>query len=193
VRVPCGDLGPASQAGVLIANVGSPEAIVNPLTGQVRARVSGALYPIHDDLALTVPPQGSAQWHRLSLMHLSTGQRRSVGWPSYFGDLIRVAIEPHGPLVAVDFGSPAYPGPAQAEDIWMLDTATGEFTHLPGYPAQVDIKFSDIVWTNDDRLVIAAQGGGRTVVGIWTPGQATLRVRSVPTLQGYLSFVPLGA
>ena len=197
VRVPCGNLARATDAGVLVWSPSySTEALVNPLTGKVRARVAGTLWPIHGDLALENYGQESGgptgmQFGHLTLVNLINGHPRQLAWPTSFGDIIRVAPEPHGPLVAVDFGSPAYPGPAQAEDIWMLDTTTGKFAHLPDYPAQVDIKFSNIAWTNDDRLVIAAQGGGRTVVGIWTPGQATLPLRAVPTLQGYNSFVPL--
>jgi hypothetical protein len=129
---------------------------------------------------------------KLSLINLISGHRRQLVWPSYFHSIIRIVPQPHGPLVAVDFGSPAYPGPAQAEDVWMLDTLTGVFTHLAGYPAQVDIKFSDIAWTADERLVIIAQGGGRTVLGLWKPGQATLRLRALPRRDGY-HFVPLVA
>ena len=154
------------------------------------------VYPLDGSLALeSVGPhyggQDGGPFDRLSLVDLRRGQRRRLAWPSYFGDIIRVVPEPHGPLVAVDFGSPAYPGPAQAEDIWMLDTHTGSFTHLPKYPAQVDIKFSDIAWTRDNRLVIIAQGGGRTVLGIWKPGQATLPLRTLPIRNGYRPFVPL--
>jgi hypothetical protein len=78
-----------------------------------------------------------------------------------------------------------------AEDIWMLDTNTGDFTHLPGYPAQVDIKASDIAWTSDNGLVIIAHGGGRSVLGIWKRGQATLPLRTLPATNGYRPFVPL--
>lgn len=133
---------------------------------------------------------GAGQPGKLRLVNLISGHRRQLVWPSYFHSIIRVVPQPHGPLVAVDFGSPAYPGPAQAEDVWMLDTKTGAFTHLAGYPAEVDIKFSDIAWTVDERLVTIAQGGGRTVLGLWKPGQATLRVRTVPPRDGY-HFVPL--
>ena len=52
-------------------------------------------------------------------------------------------------------------------------------------------QFSNIVWTNDDRLVLIAQGGGRTVLGIWKPGGTMLPLRTLPTLQGYNSFVPI--
>jgi len=197
VRVPCGDLARATEAGVLMwSGPYSTEALVNPLTGKLRARVAGSLWPVHGDLALEnygLQPGGplGTEFGHLSLVSLITGDRRQLAWPSYFGNIISVVPEPHGPLVAVDFGSPAYPGPAQAEDIWILNTTTGTFSHLPEYPAQVDIKASDVVWTDDDRLVIVAHGGGRAVVGIWKPGQATLPLRTVPSRFGYDAFIPI--
>jgi hypothetical protein len=206
VPVACGSLAADTTAGVWIATA-HQWAIVDPLTGRTRAhaavklpaypadQVGDQLFALHGDLAFESLDQHSVgvrggQPRKLSLVNLIAGHRRQLVWPSYFGDVIRVVPEPHGPLVAVDFGSPAYPGPAQAEDVWMLDTTTGTFTHLPGYPARVDIKFSDIAWTTDERLVIIAQGGGRTVLGLWKPGQATLRLRTVPSRDGY-HFVPL--
>jgi hypothetical protein len=208
VRVPCGRLAADTSAGVWIATA-HREVIVDPASGRIRARLAltppaypevmpgDELFPLDGDLALensaqTLGGSMGTEFGRLSLVHLVGGQRHQLLWPSYFGNIIRVVPEPHGPLVAVDFGSPAYPGPAQAEDIWMLDTTTGRFTHLPAYPAQVDIKFSTVAWTSDDRLVIVAQGGGRTVLGIWTPGQATLPLRGVPNrASGYSSSLPL--
>jgi hypothetical protein len=206
VRVPCGGVQTETQAGVWIA-AANRELIVDPLTGRIVASVAlpptnpasvstTVVYPLAGSLALeSVGPhyggQDGGPFDRLSLVDLRRGQRHTLAWPSYFGDIISIAPELNGPLVAVDFGSPAYPGPAQAEDIWMLDTNTGDFTHLPGYPAQVDIKASDIAWTSDNRLVIIAHGGGRSVLGIWKRGQATLPLRTLPATNGYRPFVPL--
>jgi hypothetical protein len=208
VHVPCGSLAADTSAGVWIASA-HREVIVDPVSGRIRARLAvtppaypqimpgDELYPLYGDLALensgqTLGGPTGTQFGRLRLVHLAGGTGRRLAWPSYFGDIVRVVPEPHGPLVAVDFGSPAYPGPAQAEDIWMLDTTTGTFTHLPAYPAQVDIKFSTVAWTSDDRLVIIAGGGGRTVLGLWKPGQATLPLRGLPNRpSGYSSSVPL--
>jgi len=202
VHVPCGNIAAETQAGLWIGDA-SGEVIVNPLTGRTVARIAvspagvgTALYPLWATLALEnsgLQPGGSlgTQFGHLRLVSLTGGDRRQLVWPSYFGNIIRVVPEPDGPLVAVDFGSPAYPGPAQAEDIWILNTTTATFTHLPGYPAQVDIKASNVVWTNDDRLVIVAHGGGRAVVAIWKPGQATLPLRTMPNRLGYNAFIPI--
>lgn len=206
VPVACGSLLADTTAGVWIAGT-LQSVIVDPLTGRTRAqvRVTPSASPtgqeveelaaLHGDLALEGPLSdpvgaGAGQPGKLRLINLISGHRRQLVWPSYFHSIIRVVPQPRGPLVAVDFGSPAYPGPAQAEDVWVLNTETGAFTHLAGYPARVDIKFSDIAWTTDERLVIIAQGGGRTVLGLWKPGQTRLRLRTVPSRDGY-HFVPL--
>jgi hypothetical protein len=206
VHVPCGGLETQTQAGVWIATA-NRELIVNPLTGRIVASIAlppanpasvstTVVYPLDGSRALeSVGPhyggQDGGPFDRLSIIDLRGGQRRAVAWASYFGDILHVVPEANGPLVAVDFGAPAYPGPAQAEDIWMLDTNTGKFTQLPGYPAQVDIKASDIAWSSDSRLVIIAHGGGRSVLGIWKPGDATLPLRTLPARNGYQPFVLL--
>ena len=41
------------------------------------------------------------------------------------------------------------------------------------------------------RDIIVAQGGGRTSIGVWRPGQPAVVVRTVPSLDGYADFVPL--
>ena len=115
-------------------------------------------------------------------------------WPSILRGYGGWAAEPHGTLLAVEFGDPAYPGPAQAEDFWLFDTATKRFSHLPGFPAQVDLKFSSWAWIADDRLVLLLRGGGRTVVAVWTPGSKTLPLVPIelpPATGGINPFVAL--
>jgi hypothetical protein len=73
----------------------------------------------------------------------------------------------------------------------MLDTTRGSFTHVPGYPARVAIKFSSVFWTADGRLAIAAEGGGRTVLGLWRPGMRTLPLRVIPSRRGYTAAAAL--
>jgi hypothetical protein len=195
VGVPCGTPGSDTASGLWLGT-GHSEMLLDPLTGRIRERVpvTGRRFdPLHGDLALE--SIGSSDPTGLTLVNLATGSRKRLTWPSILHFSYQVFAEPNGPLVAVWFGDPAYPGPAQAVDVWLLDTTTGKFSHVPGFPAQQDIKFSHIAWTSDHRLVVVSQSGEgtRTVLGVWTPGQGTLPVLSVPTHAGggYYQFVPL--
>jgi hypothetical protein len=192
VRAPCGFLARDTEAGLLAWTPGG-ETLVDTRTGRVRAKAR-RLEPLHGDLVLEETGEAVLEEQRLSLVDLAGGARRPLKWPSILAGLDEVAAQPHGTLVAVAFGDPAYPGPAQAQDVWILDTATGTFRHLPGFPAQVDLKFSSIAWTRDDRLVLLLQGGGRTVLAVWRPGTRTLplRVLALPERSGGSdTFVPL--
>jgi hypothetical protein len=75
--------------------------------------------------------------------------------------------------------------------VWLLDTRTARLEHVPGFPILEHLKFSGLAWTADGRLVVVAQGGGRTALGLWRPGERTLRVRPLPALEGFSTFVPL--
>ncbi|MDX6563991.1 MAG: hypothetical protein QOD65_3805 [Gaiellales bacterium] len=178
VPAPCRRLSGAGEAGVLMwTSTGT--LLVDPLTGQIRAEAR-RIFPVHGDVVLEeVGTETSLPDDRLALVDLATGASRRFKLPSILRGLDEVVVQPHGTLIAVGFADPAYPGPAQAFDVWMLDTATGAFTHLPGLPAQVDLKFSSMAWTSDDRLVLLLQGGGRTVLAIWRPGTNTLPLRPV--------------
>lgn len=172
--------------------------LVNGSTGKVlrRVRVPGQIKPISGTFVLENSRPSVDVSGKLTLVDLMTGARRELRWPSILPTVQRIAVEPHGPLVAVGFVSVAYPGPQQADDIWLLNTASGTFTHLPGFPAQDSIKASGIAWTDDDHLVVVAESNTdtstRVVLGIWRPGQTTLPLRAIPTLAGgYNQFVPL--
>jgi len=205
LRVPCGSLDGATADEVLIAT-GRGAAVVDVAGGRVRtlAVPSGvAVNLVGDDLVLesNTLQQFDGGRGELSLVDLSSGGRRAVAYPTmprrvgsdYF-NLQRIAVEPHGRLVALTFVDPWFP-PAQAAYIWILDTRTGRLALLPGFPVQEGVKFSDAEWTDDDRLVVVSLdplGGNRAraVIGVWTPGQRTLPVRTIPagTGGGYWEF-----
>ena len=198
VAVPCGSLGGDTPAGLVISR-GGEVMLVDPRTGRVRERfaVHGQFDVISNNVALIstapgIPGEGDALPTHLTLINLSTGARTGLRWPSTLHFGYRVFPEPHGSLVAVEFADPAYLySGRQASDVWLLDPRTGAFTHVPGFPILEHLKFSDIAWTNDHRLVAVAQGGGRTAIGLWRPGSPQLRVGTAPQLAGYSRFVPL--
>jgi hypothetical protein len=198
VAVPCGTAQSDTPAGLVISR-GSEVMLVDPRTGRVRERfaVHGQFDVISNNIALIstapgIPGEGDAFPTHLTLINLSTGARTQLRWPSTLRFGYRVFPEPHGPLVAIEFADPAYLySGRQASDVWLLDPRTDAFTHLPGFPILEHLKFSGLAWTSDHRLVVIAQGGGRTAIGVWRPGSAQLRVGTAPQLAGYSQFVPL--
>jgi hypothetical protein len=180
-----------TSAGVVIGWQDS-EILVNPRSGRVLARAS-QIVTLTKSLILTMSsPDPSTDRQQLVLRDPDTGRSRTLRWPvariGYpVGDVVP---EPHGPLVAIEFVSAIYHA-AEAEDIWILNTRTASFTHLPGFPALEFIKQSNVAWTGDDRLVVASQYRNRSVVGVWRPGQTIMPVRPIPNLAGYENFVAL--
>jgi len=197
VIVPCGDLGPVFPSGVALwTDSDQRSVLVNPLTGAVTGALNiGYAYDlVGHGLAIEGAPYASPT--SLSLVDLATGKRLRLGWPSILHFGYQVFPAPHGPLVAVEFADPAYPPPPrqtinQAADIWLLNTRSGSFSHVPGFPILEPLKASGIAWTADDRLVVVAEGGRRTTIAVWRPGQHTLAVRRVRALKGYSGFVAL--
>jgi hypothetical protein len=211
VLVPCGDPQAESPAGIVLwraAGLGSAstETLVDPLTGRVRARAP-QLVPLSYRLVLAMsdPEPLSCQRvkphvlrcsqsfrQRLRLLDLSSGTSRALRWPGApTGFAIADVIpEPHGALAAVEFVD-AVTDPAGAADVWLLDTRSGRFTHVPGFPALENVKASSVSWTGDGRLVVASEDGARAVVGVWRPGAGTMPVHPLPALTGYSNVVAL--
>jgi hypothetical protein len=202
VPVPCGELVDSSLIGSdasagLVISTSSRMVLIDPRTGKLLARSprGGQLDVLGRDVILTSGPidiqgQGSIK-PPLTLTNLRTEASLRLRWPSILHFDYQTFPEPHSPSVAVEFGDPAYHMSArQAGDVWMLNTRTGAFTHVPGFPIFEYLKVSGMAWTNDHRLVIVALGGGRASIGIWRPGSRRLQVGTVPELHGYLQFVP---
>ncbi len=193
VRVPCGFLQQDTAAGLLLSTARG-EMLVDSVTGRVRARSTADIGGLGRDLILESAVDAVAGYRGLRLVDLATGARRPVRWPSRLTWLDGVLPEPHGTLVAIGFADPAYPGPAQASDVWILDTATGRLSHVPGFPGQVRLKFSSMAWTTDGRLVMLLATGERTVLAVWKPGSPRLPLREVHLPEpagGSDTFVPL--
>jgi hypothetical protein len=133
---------------------------------------------------------------RFTLLDAATGTEQTFSWPSIVGGLDRPAVDPRGRYVALAFADPAWEGGGtQALDVWVLDVRTGSLAQLPGMPALVSLKATDMNWTDDGRLVLLGESEGRDVVAVWRPGEARLGVRTVRMPErsgGSDSFAPLG-
>lgn len=117
----------------------------------------------------------------LTLTNLRSGASWRLGWPSRLrGGTHIAAVHPNGRDIAVGFHGLAAPGKA-GYDLWLLNTATRRWQHLPDLPAaDIAAKAIDMAWTRDGRLVVLT--GTATlgqVVAVWRPGQPRLALRPV--------------
>jgi hypothetical protein len=132
-----------------------------------------------------------------TLLDTATGAQRRLPWPSILAGLDQPAVDPAGRFVALAFANPSWTsGAGQAFDLWLLDTKTGKLTQLPGMPAFVALKMTNMAWTLDGRLVLLAEErSGRDIVAVWRPGQQHLALKTVRipdrSTSGSDSFAPL--
>ena len=198
LSVPCGTLDGDTALGLPIATAAGT-VFVDPASGRVlgllgrRARDAGQFAPLPGDLALE--SSGNPDPSGLALVDVATGARTPLRWPSAVRYGYWTVAQPGGALVAVTFIDP-YSAASRAPlvDLWVLDTRTATFTHVPGFPATEDFKQSDVAWAPGGRLVIASQRSSSAVVAIWTPGERLLRVHSLPRAGGgYYGFIPVFA
>jgi hypothetical protein len=193
VRTSCGFLESDGPAGVVIGTQ-QGERLIDPTSGRVLLTRTGdgsTIVPLHGQLVLDTaggPPVDTAP---LELRNLANGHATRLHWPSGLDLLDGIAVAPSGPLVAVGFANPS--GDPQAEDLFLLDTRTGRFTHVPGFPINEDLKFSSVAWTRDGRLVMTSRLNGKSVLGVYRPGDRAVSVMplELPPNAGSDTFVPL--
>jgi hypothetical protein len=178
------------ESGGALGLIANRTRVIDPRSGRTLLRTRyGVLATAGRRLVLAGP--GKA----FTLLDSATGTTRMLAWPSILYGLDAPRPDYRGRLVALAFADPAWQGgPRQAMDVWALDTQTGKLTHLPGMPALVDLKFTSMEWTHDDRLVFLAETDGKALVAVWKPGAAKLEVRPVRLPQrtsGSDSFAPL--
>jgi hypothetical protein len=192
MHVPCGLLQEDGEDGMLMSTPAG-EVFLNTRTGRMRPASGGGRVLQSRDLAFRDEGDSMLAEQALYLDDLARGTSRRMPWPSILNWYGGWAQQPHGRLIALEFADPGYPG--QAEDFWIFDPATHRLQHLPGFPAQVKVKFSSWRWLDDGRLALLLQGGGRIVVALWTPGSKTLPLVPVEQLLERTngSFVPVVA
>jgi hypothetical protein len=123
----------------------------------------------------------------LVLHDMRTRVTRRLSWPSgpAFG-VAQTVGEPHGTRAIVEF---ARYSPRHLLDLWLLDTRTRRWAHLPDMPTRLVPKKTSVQWTDDGRVVLL---NGRTL-GLWRPGDAHVQLRSVrPSRQPGSSFLVWG-
>jgi hypothetical protein len=161
-------------AGMLVERTGrrgrgAHSALLRPGGRVIRLPYEQAL-PVVGNLVLT----GADRHRPLHLRDAHTGARFRLRWPSRpdYG-LGEATGEPTGRLAIVEFTKYS---PQHRLDMWLLDTATRRWRHLPGMPARLIPKATDARWTADGRIVILSGH----LLAVWRAGQPRLATQRLP-------------
>jgi hypothetical protein len=163
--------------------------LVDPQTGRTIQKTRwGVVAAAGKTLVLAGPGK------QFTLLDAASRTERRLRWPSIVSGMDRPAVDPRGRFIALAFADPAWNGAGnQALDVWVLDTAKSELKHVPGMPAFVSLKRTNMAWTDDGRLVLLAESNGEQIVAVWQPGQRRLALKTVRLKRtgGSDSFAPL--
>lgn len=171
-------------AGLLVSSVGplgkdAHSALLRP-SGRVVRLGNPNAQPVVGNLVLS----GAGRHTPLVLRDVRSGASHRLSWPSRRGNsLAEVTGDPRGRLAVVRF---AKFSPEHRLDMWLLDTQTRRWEHLPGMPARIVPKATDVEWSADGRVVILSGDA----LGVWRPGSPQLTVAQVrPPKQPGSNFV----
>jgi hypothetical protein len=171
--VPCEtELVAELPAGLLVSYAAaggsdSSSAVLKPDGGRIPLR-DPQPQPVGGDLVLS----GADRSVPLVLTEVGSAASHRLSWPSRPDySLGEVTADPNGRRAVVEFANAAQ----QRLDLWLLDTATRRWRHLPGMPASLSPKATHVQWTADGRLVVLAEAE----VAVWRPGEPRFAVRRV--------------
>jgi hypothetical protein len=126
--------------------------------------------PVVGDLVL----RGADRHTPLVLRDVGTGTSARLRWPSRPDYALgEVTGDPNGRLAIVEFANYS---PEHRLDLWLLDTRTRRWQHLPDMPAPMVPKVTDVQWTADGRVVVLSSD----LLAVWRPGEPRLAVGRVP-------------
>jgi hypothetical protein len=167
--VPCGTMRGPETAGLVLTR-GKEELLLEPTSGRTLLRARQIL-ATKNHVAVTTGRGLSLIVRDLR----ADDKRQQLRWPSVLPYAGAGAGHPHAPLIALTFDHPSAPGPRQLFDVWLLNTGSRRFTHVPQMPVAVDLKFTTMQWTEDGRVVILTRTGGRDALVVWRPGELDIR------------------
>jgi hypothetical protein len=184
-RVPCRTgLVAELPAGLLLEETGplgrdTHSALLTPGGRVIRLPYQQA-HPVAGNLVVT----GARSRSPLLLRDVRTGAISTLHWPSRPGYGLHEATgDPSRRLAIVEF---AKYSPEHRLDMWLLDTLTRRWQHLPGMPAKLSPKATDAKWTADGGVVIFSGD----MIFVWRPNEPRLATHRVkPPKQPGIQFV----
>ncbi len=126
----------------------------------------------------------------LALVTPGAEEERPIGRPTGAGEIKDGEVSTDGRYIAVPFLAPTT-GPHEHLDVWVLDTKTLQWAHLPSMPVPVDVKTRRMRWMPDGRLVLAGafvtttdayprESDHTGMIATWRPGEQALSIRRLP-------------
>lgn len=179
----CGiSLGQETPMGLVVSMTQvSPErdAILDPESLETVFETGNNIIAVIEDQVL------SWDSNSFTVLDRATGAEDDIAAPTDVGQPSSAGTSPDGRFLAITFQHPAWPGPRQRLDVWMLEIATLEWTRLPSMPVAAALKATDEAWAADGRFVIFGSFDEvGPAVATWRPGDRDLAVRqldAVPT------------
>jgi hypothetical protein len=178
--IPCAfTIAPGGSLGLVVSRT----RVIDPLTGRTVYRTSSGSFNTPLGIVAVAGKKlvlDDGPGRDLTLLDSVTGTRRRLPWPSTPGGLDQPAVDPQGRFVALAFANPSWTSAeGQLLDLWLLDTQTAKLTQLPGMPAFVALKRTNMAWTQGGRLVLLAESAGKDMVAVWQPGHKHLALKTV--------------
>lgn len=150
--------------------------ILDPLDFRIRHTIPGIPTVVGDDVL-------SWSGEVLTIFDTTTGATVQVDAPPTDGQPSVAEVSPDGASVAISFMNPAWPGPRQLLDIWLLDRAALTWMRLPSMPIAASLKFTATQWLADGRFAMFGDFDETGVaIALWTPGDPTFELRHLDTV-----------
>lgn len=175
-RIDCG-LHPREETalGLLARSDNRQDSIRDP--HNLRRTVADA-WDIHAVVGTTMVTSSAHEFVLIDGDH-----RTAIPTPAVVGTASDGGLSPDGRYLEISFEHPAWPGPRQRLDAWVLDLQTQRWIHAPSMPVAAGLKTTTELWSADGRLLIVGWLGegdnARDTVASWRPGDDELALHRV--------------
>ncbi|WP_129669825.1 hypothetical protein [Phytoactinopolyspora endophytica] len=158
--------------GLLVWIDGRGDAILDPADLSEPVREDGTIHAVVGTRMVVTGGEGFAVVE-------SDGSSTTVEAPESVGRPYDGRVSPDGRYVAFSYQHPAWPGPRQRLDVWVLDLNKMEWAQVPSMPVAAALKVTTEFWAPDGRLMLLGSFEERHLLAAWRPGESELAIREV--------------
>jgi hypothetical protein len=156
---------------------GTDHDAILPLGATSPGREEARIHAVTGRYLLTGAATGDGA---LVLTDVQAGGRTTIRRPTAIGDPSDGLASPDNRYLAIAFEHPAWPGPTQRLDLWLLEPASQRWQQAPSMPVPAALKFTAMTWLPDGRLVLLGdfEHVGQAVA-VWRPGEDQFSIRTL--------------